>query len=100
MDDHWVWHQNEIALVVDHNDDNDFCELKILKQYPREYQGKKVWVLSEENILSTMSDTTPMDEHVITEIRDGIFILDDGDEDYVPSESDEETDEDYNDDEL
>ena len=98
--DHWVWYQDEIALVVEHDESTDFCELKVLCEYPRQYQGKKIWVLAEENTLSSMSETRECTEHDITEIRDGIFIIDDGDVEYSPSESDEESDEDYNDSEV
>ena len=98
--DHWVWYQDEIALVVEHDESTDFCELKVLCEYPRQYQGKKIWVLAEENTLSSMSETRECTEHDITEIRDGIFIIDDGDVEYSPSDTDEESDEDYNDSEV
>lgn len=98
--DHWVWYQDQISLIVEHDESTDFCELKVLREYPRTYQGKKIWTLSEENILSSMSETRECTEHDITEIRDGIFIVDDGDVEYTPSDTDEESDEDYNDSEL
>tara|TARA_R110002074_G_scaffold50892_3_gene128879 strand:+ start:244 stop:579 length:336 start_codon:yes stop_codon:yes gene_type:complete len=99
MDHDWVWFENQIALVVEHDNATDFCELQILIEYPRKYRNLTVWVLAEDHTLSTMAHTRPCTEHTIEEIQEGVFVIDDGDMDYVPStdesESDSEYDEDY-----
>ena len=99
MPPHWVWFDNAIAYVTEIDDDTDFCEIKILDQNPRRFQGRITWSLCEESIATSLSNTTDLHEHKVTEIRPNVFILDDGDEDYEPS-SDEESDADSELDEL
>ena len=98
MDHEWVWFDNQIALVVEHDNATDFCELQILAEYPRKYRNLTVWVLADDHTLAAMADTRPCTEHTIDEIQEGIFIIDDGDMDYVPSTDESESsseDDDY-----
>jgi hypothetical protein len=87
----WVWFDDSIALVREVDEDTDFCELRILMENPRRFQGKVTWSLSENATATSLSNTMDMCEHKVTEIRPDVFIIDDGDEDYQPS-SDEESD--------
>ena len=91
MPPQWVWFDDSIALVTEVDEDTDFCELRVLMQNPRRFQGKVTWSLSEEATATSLSNTMDLYEHKISEIRPDIFIVDDGDEDYQPS-SDEESD--------
>jgi len=88
MSPYWVWFDNSIALVTEIDEDTDFCEIQILQQNPRRFQGKITWSLSSESTATSLSNTTELYEHKITEIRLGVFIVDDGDEDYSPSSED------------
>ena len=88
MSPYWVWFDNSIALVTEIDEDTDFCEIQILQQNPRRFQGKITWSLSNESTATSLSNTTELYEHKITEIRLGVFIVDDGDEDYSPSSED------------
>ena len=91
MPPQWVWFDDSIALVTEIDEDTDFCELRVLMQNPRRFQGKVTWSLSEEATATSLSNTMDMYEHKISEIRPYVFIIDDGDGDYQPS-SDEESD--------
>lgn len=87
---HWVWFDNQMALVSELDSDTDFCELHILRQNPKPYQGKVTWSLSEEATATSLSNTMEMYEHKISEIRPYLFVVDDGDEDYQPSDEESE----------
>ena len=91
MPPQWVWFDDSIAIVTEVDEDTDFCELRVLMQNPRRFQGKVTWSLSEEATATSLSNTMDLYEHKISEIRPGLFVVDDGDEDYQPS-SDEESD--------
>ena len=88
----WVWYEDSIAYTKEIDYDTDFCEVQILEQNPRRFQGKLTWSLSHESYVTSLSNTTVMSEHRISEIRPGLFIVDDGDEDYVPSEEESSDD--------
>lgn len=81
----WVWFEDSIAYTKEIDPDTDFCELQVLQQNPRRFQGKITWSLSDESYVASLSSTRDVTEHKITEIRPYLFIIDDGDEDYDPS---------------
>lgn len=89
----WVWFEDSIAYIKEIDQDTDFCEVQILYKNPRRFQGKITWSMSDESYVTSLSNTRDVTEHKITEIKYGIFIIDDGDEEYIPSseESSEES---------
>lgn len=88
----WVWFEDSIAFTKEVDPDTDFCELQILYQNPKRFQGKITWSLGDESHVASLSSTRDMTEHKITEIKYGLFVLDDGDDDYIPSSSEESSD--------
>jgi len=81
----WVWFEDSIAYTKEIDPDTDFCEVQILYQNPKRFQGKITWSLTEESQVTSLSSTRDVTEHKITEIKYGLFVIDDGDEDYDPS---------------
>lgn len=81
----WVWFEDSIAYTKEIDPDTDFCEVQVLYQNTVRFQGKTTWSLTEESQVTSLSSTRDVTEHKITEIKYGIFIVDDGDEDYTPS---------------
>jgi len=84
---YWAWYNDEIALVVEVDDESGFCELQLLQKNSRDYQGKQTHLLDETKTLASLTDVDPYPDIVIEEIKYDLFIVDDGDEDYVPSDS-------------
>jgi hypothetical protein len=97
----WVWYENKIALVMSHEPMTGFCEIQVLEKHDGASGGITTWEVEAGPIISNMAELRPVVEHEIEEIREGIFILDEGDTTYEPSSEDSasETDleeEDYN----
>ena len=88
----WVWFEDSIAYIKEVDPDTDFCEVQVLYQHPKKFQGKIIWSLTEESQVTSLSSTRDVTEHKITEFKYGMFVIDDGDEDYNPS-SEESSDE-------
>ena len=85
MEQFWVWYDNKIALVSDADAETDFCELCVLIKNVYTFYGQTCWSLENNTQIVSLSDTTDCSEHVIHEVREGLFVIDDGDEDYSPS---------------
>ncbi len=85
----WVWFEESIAHIKEVDVETNFCELQILHQNPKKFQGKVTWSLSEESHVTTLSETRDVTEHKITELKYGVYVIDDGDEDYIPSSEEE-----------
>lgn len=90
----WVWYQENIALVTNHDIATDFCELVILVKNYKKYKGLTTWSLDERVVLANIHETRPCNEHTILELKENLFVVDDGDEDYIPSSEDEDEDDD------
>ena len=90
--DKWVWYQENLALVTNYDPATDFCELIILLKNVRKHKGLTTWSLDERVVLGSIHETRPCTEHTIKEFKGNLFVVDDGDEDYIPSSEDEEDD--------
>lgn len=96
----WVWYQENITLVTNHDTATDFCELIMLLKNNRKYKGITTWSLDERVILANIHETRPCNEHTIKEIKENLFVIDDGDEDYIPSSEEDDDDDDYSEEEY
>lgn len=97
MTTQWVWFDSSIAIVKELDESTDFCELQVLYRNPRRFQGKVTWSLSDESVATSLSNTRDVTEHIISEIRPNIFIIDDGDEEYVPSSDESDAESEFDD---
>ena len=99
----WVWYQDAIALIQVHDSTTEFCELQILEKNCKKYNGLTSWSFDDRVTIANIHETRPCTEHVIRQVKDNLFLIDDGDEDYVPEtdsgEEDEDEDVDYCDEE-
>ena len=85
MEQFWVWYNDQIALISEHDIETDFCELCILIKNVHTFYDKTCWRLNDTTEIVSLSDTADCTEHTIHEVREGVFVVDDGDEDYSPS---------------
>ena len=91
----WVWFDGSIALIKELDETTDFCEIQVMYRNPRRFQGKITWSLSDESCATSLSNTREMTEHSVHEIRDNVFIIDDGDDDYTPSSDESEAESEF-----
>lgn len=85
MEQFWAWYDDKICLVSDQDLETGFCEVQILIKSGTKHYDKDTWILSEDRQVVSMSETSDCDNHIIEEIAEGVFIVDNGDEDYYPS---------------
>tara|TARA_R110002074_G_scaffold9897_3_gene38555 strand:+ start:1154 stop:1480 length:327 start_codon:yes stop_codon:yes gene_type:complete len=85
MEQFWAWYDGKICLVSDQDLETGFCEVQILSKSGTKDYDRNIWILSEDRQVVSMSEIRDCDTHLIEEIAEGIFIIDNGDEDYCPS---------------
>ena len=78
----WVWYDNRLARVESRDPGSDFCVINMLRQTSVDF-----FALEPQPVLVSAGDIRDCVEHEISEIRDNVFLVDGGDEDYVPSSS-------------
>ena len=83
----WVNYEGELALLVAYDESTDLCEIHRLTRNDRTYQGKITHSLSDDIEVVPYSEVeTPKEDPQVTQYFDDLFVLDEGDEDYFPSD--------------
>ena len=88
----WVVYEDEPALLLSFDESTDLCEIQKLIRNDKTYQGKVTHSLYDDpEVVPYSAVTSPRGDFSIAQYFDDIFVINDGDEDYEPSdESDSE----------
>lgn len=78
----WVWYENSLARVESRDHGSDFCVINMLRR-----RSQDLFTLELQPVIVGSGDIIECTEHEISEIRDNVFMIDGGDEDYSPSTS-------------
>jgi|TARA_R110002074_G_scaffold7504_1_gene32018 hypothetical protein len=78
----WVWYESKLARVESRDPGSDFCVINILRQTSVDF-----FTLEPQPVIVSSGDIRDCVEHEISEIRENVFLVDGGDEDYLPSSS-------------
>ena len=85
----WAIYEDDFVLMVSSDESTDMCEIHRLSKNDRQYQGKITHSLCDEvEVVPYSALESPREEPDIVQYFDDLFVLNDGDEDYVPSDGD------------
>jgi len=83
----WVVYEDEPALLLSFDESTDLCEIQKLIRNDKTYQGKITHSLYDDpEVVPYSAITSPRGDFSVAQYFDDIFVINDGDEDYEPSE--------------
>jgi len=77
-----VWYEKQLARVESRDPGSDFCVINMLRRTSVDF-----FTLEPQPVIVGSGDIRDCVEHEISEIRENVFLIDGGDEDYSPSSS-------------
>ena len=88
----WVVYEDEPALLLSCDESTDLCEIQRLSKNSRQYQGKITHSLYDNPEVVPYSQVeSPRGEFTVSQYFENLFVINDGDEDYSPSEEESDS---------
>ena len=83
----WALYEDDFVLMVSSDESTDLCEIQRLSKNGRQYQGKITHSLCDDvEVVPYSALESPREDTEIVQYFDDLFVLNEGDEDYVPSD--------------